>query len=232
VRNVTAYKINSFGNWEHTTFAVNVFTPVNFQTIVVFLPACSHHYVWWYLVTQAKFSTRSRIHGYRRPDFSAATNVGEWRTWREGDRQVTVWGREVQFHNSVESNKMKSYRKLLATLLASTLKYDIWKLKWIDWRRQEIYREFFVGTLGNLLSENNDLCELAWRTPLECQCTRKSAPFQSCNVKRYPESEQEVATSRTFTLNVVIINLHILLLLAIWTGGSYKQNFYAKCCNY
>jgi hypothetical protein len=27
---------------------------------------------------------------------------------------------------------------------------------------------------------NNNLCDLVWRTPLECQCTPKRTPFQSC----------------------------------------------------
>jgi hypothetical protein len=29
---------------------------------------------------------------------------------------------------------------------------------------------------------NNDLCDVAWRTPLKCWCTPKSTPFQSCFV--------------------------------------------------
>jgi hypothetical protein len=35
---------------------------------------------------------------------------------------------------------------------------------------------------------NNDLHDVAWRTPLECQCTSKSTPFQSC----FPKLERQM----------------------------------------
>jgi hypothetical protein len=71
---------------------------------------------------------------------------------------------------------------------------------------------------------NNDLHDVAWRTPLECQCTPKSTPFQSCDcfLPSTPRSSRVVSSQCTSQPKCTLFFslLFVFRALPIWLSLS------------